>query len=300
MRISTHFPKTIVTQAQIIEQFPEYLPTKTKRILIISGEKSWQAVQSVIELELKAQSYVYEQVVLKTYPTQKVIQEFALIVEELAIEAVIAIGGGRVCDVAKAVVDEKPCFLMMIPTIAATNAAFRKNSMIYDERGAYQNARNNRLSPDVLLIDPSIISQAPKRYLVAGMVDAISRSVDTKPYTVNRENQVLAFIYQNAQLATNYLLEMGERLANKKLTKDEQLQTIEAIIVGVGVAGAKTKGRLYRGVTHPLHNELTGLVQTPALLHGEIIAFTTLVQLLLEKTDYKWFVSFLKKCSIFF
>lgn len=210
------------------------------------------------------------------------IDAFSSVVREQQLEAVIGVGGGGVCDVAKAVANETSAFLMTIPTSAATNAAFRKNSILYEENGAYAGGNQNASTADVLLIDTAIIGAAPRRYLIAGMIDSVSRSVDTRLYTIDSDNFVLAFIHQNAQLATDYLLKISERYAEDELSKAELAQAVDAIITVVGVAGAKSKGRMYRGVTHPLHNELTKLVHHPDILHGEIITFTTLVQLLLE------------------
>ncbi|MNW66496.1 glycerol dehydrogenase [compost metagenome] len=38
----------------------------------------------------------------------------------------------------------------------------------------------------------------------------------------------------------------------------------------------------------------------PDILHGEIIAFTTLVQLLLEDADYEWYLHFLRNLRFHF
>jgi len=300
MKIISGFPKKIVEYAHALEHLADHLPNDVKRVLLVTGEKSWQATKEVVQSALSKEERIFERVVVTAYPTQKLIDAFSSVVREQQLEAVIGIGGGRVCDVAKAVANETSAFLMAVPTIAATNAAFRKNSILYEENGAYAGGNQNASTADVLLIDTAIIGAAPRRYLIAGMIDSVSRSVDTRPYTVDSDNFVLAFIHQNAQLATDYLLKISERYAEGELSEAELAQAVDAIITVVGVAGAKSKGRMYRGVTHPLHNELTKLVHHPDILHGEIIAFTTLVQLLLEGSDYEWYLRFLRNLKFYF
>ena len=295
MKISSYFPQKIIEEANILSEVTEHIPSSIQSILIITGENAWQAVNQPIEKAFHRRQINFKKLTLRDYPTYEIVENFSTYAKHENINGVIAIGGGKVCDVGKAVADNLNSFLMTIPTIAATNAAFRKNSILYESNGAYIGAKQNQKCANVLLIDSAIIEKAPARYLKAGLIDAVSRAVDTRPYTLaDQTDLTVAFIHQNAQLSADYLLKIGKSIAKRPLTSDEFVQTIDAIINIVGVAGAKSKGRMYRGVTHPLHNELTKLIDHHELLHGEIIALTTLVQLILEQDSYDWYLQFLK------
>lgn len=84
----------------------------------------------------------------------------------------IGLGGGKAIDTAKCVAEGDA--LIIVPTIAATDAPTSHSAVLYTEEGAFDDYAYFKQSPSVVLIDTKVIANAPVRFLVSGMGDALS------------------------------------------------------------------------------------------------------------------------------
>ncbi len=87
-------------------------------------------------------------------------------------DCIIGLGGGKAIDTAKCVAQGGN--LIIVPTIAATDAPTSHSAVLYTEDGAFDDYAYFRQSPSVVLIDTVVIANAPTRFLVSGMGDALS------------------------------------------------------------------------------------------------------------------------------
>ena len=94
------------------------------------------------------------------------------IAKENKCATIVGLGGGKAIDTAKCVNAAK-LRLIIVPTIAATDAPTSHSAVLYTEDGAFDDYAYFT-SPDVVLIDTTVIAAAPVRFLVSGMGDALS------------------------------------------------------------------------------------------------------------------------------
>ena len=87
-------------------------------------------------------------------------------------DCIVALGGGKAIDTAKCVAEGDA--LIVVPTIAATDAPTSHSAVLYTEDGSFDDYAYFKQSPSVVLIDTTIIAAAPTRFLVSGMGDALS------------------------------------------------------------------------------------------------------------------------------
>src|SRR5919107_3109409 len=89
-------------------------------------------------------------------------------------DAVVAVGGGKAIDTVKAVANPAGLPLVIVATLASTDAPTSSLSVIYTEDGEFQEYRFFERNPDAVIVDTEIVAKAPVRLLVAGIGDGLS------------------------------------------------------------------------------------------------------------------------------
>lgn len=208
----------------------------------------------------------------------------------------IGLGGGKAIDTAKCVAMGDA--LIICPTIAATDAPTSHSAVLYTENGAFDDYAYFKQSPSVILIDTSVIAEAPARFLVSGMGDALSTYFEARA-TSNSYSKVNAGLpcgfregfcgeaagtntaLALAKLCYQTLLKDGKRArvaCECKLVTPALENIIEANILLSGL-GFESGGL---AAAHAVHDGLTILEGTHKYFHGEKVAFGTIAQLVLE------------------
>ncbi len=214
-------------------------------------------------------------------------------------DCVVGLGGGKAIDTAKCVAAGHN--LIIVPTIAATDAPTSHSAVIYTPDGAFEDYAYFKQSPNVVLIDTAIIAAAPVRFLVSGMGDALSTYFETRATRASfsnvnaglpcgaREKQCAPAKGTNAamalaQLCYETLLRDGAKAkvaCEKKVVTQALENIVEANILlsGLGFESGGLAG------AHAIHDGLTILPGTHKYFHGEKVAFGTIAQLVLENAD---------------
>lgn len=153
------------------------------------------------------------------------------------IELVVAVGGGAVIDLAKAVaalvpsqsevldhlegvgqgkpLTADPVPFIALPTTSGTGAEVTKNAVIaVPEAGRKVSLRDNRMLPDLAIIDPALTDNAPRSVTLSSGLDAVTQVIE--PYLCNRTNPLTDALCRSAipmGLAALARLEQGEDAA---------------------------------------------------------------------------------------
>ena len=205
------------------------------------------------------------------------------IVHQNKADVIVGMGGGKVIDTAKIVADKAGIPVIVVPTIASTDAPTSGCAVLYSPEGVFDSVYYLKMNPQAVLVDETIIASAPTRFLVSGMGDALATWFEARSckrsgssnecggYTTLTAMGIARLCYQT-------LLRYG--LQAKKdcdlyLTTPALSYIIEANVLmsGLGFESCELAS------AHAIHNGLTVLEEAHAFYHGEKVAFGVLAGL---------------------
>ena len=284
MKQTAIFPGRYVQSADALQQLGDEMSGLGNQALIVAGKTSADSIIPPLlggwreRFELAVESFAGE-------CTDGEIERLTAIAEARNCDVVIAMGGGKVIDTVKAVGYAADCKTVIAPTIASTDAPTSAVSVIYTEEGAFSRYLFLPRNPDLVLVDTSIISQAPERFLVAGMGDALATWFEAdacrQAFSNNQCGGLATLAAQNlARLCYDTILEFG---VAAKVSCQQQVVTpalshvVEAntLLSGLGFESGGLAS------AHSIHNGLTQLAGTHDYYQGEKVAIGVLAGLFL-------------------
>lgn len=220
-------------------------------------------------------------------------------------DAVLGIGGGKTLDTAKAVAFFTHRPVILVPTTASSDAPCSRLAAIYTENGIFESYLPLSSNPNMIIMDTAVIAQAPVRFLMAGIGDALSTyyeaaACERSGAVTSAGGRTTPTAMALARLCLDTLLADGlkaKAAAECRVSTPALENIVEANTYLSGVAFES--GGL--AAAHAIHNSLTTLPETHRLLHGELVAFCTIVQMILENRpldEIRTIISFCRACGL--
>lgn len=201
-------------------------------------------------------------------------------------DIIAGIGGGKTLDTAKAVGYYTDLPVMVIPTIASTDAPCSALSVIYTDSGEFERYLPLKNNPNIVLVDTEIITKAPSGLLIAGMGDALATYFEARACYRSHAQTMAGGECSISALALaercyQTLLEDGlkAKYAIESRTISQAVENIIEANTYLSGIGFESGGL---AAAHAIHNGMTVLKETHSTYHGEKVAFGTIVQLALE------------------
>jgi glycerol dehydrogenase len=254
--------------------------------LVVADDTVWSFVGDAVTRALEGADLPVTRDGFGVHATAAAVDGIAARIHETGADVVVGVGGGSVIDAVKAAGHLAGIRWVSVPTVASTDAPCSALSVIYDDAGAFEEYRFFPRNPDLVLVDTQLVANAPARFLIAGVGDALAtwieaRAVARTDATTMAGGLPTATGTALARLSWDILWEhalpavaaVRHHLVTPSVEKVVEANTL---LSGLGFES----GGL--AAAHAIHNGLTAAPQTHGLTHGQKVNIGSVTQLVLE------------------
>ncbi|GLO60315.1 glycerol dehydrogenase [Vibrio sp. MACH09] len=279
-------PSKYVQGANVLESIGQYVKPLGQKVLAIADGFVTELVGVTVSNSCEKADVALRMAEFVGECSRPEIERLMTIAKEYGADAIIGIGGGKTLDTAKAIAFYSDIPVVVVPTIASTDAPTSALSVIYTPEGEFSEYLLYPSNPNMVIMDTQIIAGAPTRLLVAGMGDALSTYFEARANGISgkatmaggaptRSAQALAKLCYQTLIADGLKAKIAceQNLSNIAV---ENIIEANTYLSGIGFESSGL------AAAHAIHNGLTKLEECHHLYHGEKVAFGTLSQLVLE------------------
>ena len=225
-----------------------------KRVVIVHGTLRTR-VQSVIE-QIRQTIDVVAQIEVHDEPSLPALERQLQGFQGLAVDGLIAIGGGSVLDMTKALaglipakhpvmtylevvgdgraLEQQPLPWIAIPTTAGTGSEMTKNAVIdIPDAQRKVSLRDSKLLPAIALVDPSFTDDTPKAVTLACGLDAVTQCIE--PYLSNKRSFLTDSLVEPV---IPRALQALHRLMSQETSEDRDTLAYTSMIGGIALANS--------------------------------------------------------------
>ncbi|MCX6926637.1 MAG: glycerol dehydrogenase [Verrucomicrobia bacterium] len=264
-----------------INELPALIKLLGKQGLVLASPSAKNKVLPASGIDLGAQGILIES--FRGECCEEELARLSAIMAQKQVNVLIGMGGGKTIDTAKIAADRADIPVIIIPTIASTDAPCSGCAVLYSKDGVFQKVYYQKANPAAVLVDVGIIAAAPTRFLVAGMGDGLStwfeaRSCVRTQSTNECGGYCTTVGLHIAKLCYDTLLTYGTaaKIASEKQIVTPALEHIVEANILLSGLGFESAGL---AAAHAIHNGLTALAETHSFYHGEKVAFGVLAGL---------------------
>ncbi|WP_022940569.1 glycerol dehydrogenase [Psychromonas hadalis] len=293
-------PSKYVQGENVLAAISEYVKPVGSQALAIADEFVTGLVGETVKKSFSDQGSTLTMEIFNGECSRCEIERLLLLSEQANADVIIGIGGGKTLDTAKAIGFYRKIPVVVVPTIASTDAPTSALAVIYTPEGEFSEYLMIPTNPNMVIMDSKIIAGAPARLLVSGMGDALSTHFEARANARSggktmaggaptKAAQALAKLCYETLLADGLKAKIA---VENGLSSPAVENIIEANTYLSGI-GFESSGL---AAAHAIHNGLTKLEECHHLFHGEKVAFGTLVQLVLENAPMEEINTVLEFC----
>ena len=287
-------PQKVIVGEKIIEKICELHEelAEKKRIVVITGPNVYNKLKCKIRENWKDGQEI--RVVFANKATIDEVRRITEIIKGFKGEIILALGGGRVIDLAKVAAFNIGLDFISVPTAASHDGIA---SLLASIKGGGRVFSYITKPPKVIIVDIDVICDAPKRLTSSGVGDAVAKITAVRDWKLAHERTGEYYGEYAAQLAL-----MSAELVIRKAKgigsgNKESIRTLVEALISDGVAaGIAGSSRPCSGSEH-LFSHALDAYSTEHALHGEQCGVGTIMMAYLHGLDYHKIKTALKAAS---
>lgn len=255
-------------------------------VLIVAGKSARAQAESFWRQSMEQMGWQFAIHDFTRECTPEEIEAVAARARAMGARSIVGAGGGKSLDTARAAAVLVGIPFALAPSIVSTDAPTSALSVVYDEQGKFLEYRIYKRNPDLVIVDISLVANAPVRFLAAGIGDALSTYFEADACRVSRKTNMRGGLstqaaYTIARACFDTIIADGAdacMAVKSKIVTPALERVVEANTLLSGL-GFESSGL---AAAHAIHNGLTILPATHDFLHGEKVTIGVLAQLVLE------------------
>ena len=227
----------------------------SSRVAVIHGSSLNEDYKTKVLKSLSAFEISFVEKKWQGEPTLNSLSETIADIEKIKPDMIIAIGGGSVIDGAKMVRTyyEFPFFdmnntkfsmlnwktnLVAIPTTIGSGAEISSASVMYnDNNKSKEFVISHKFIPEIIILEASLIVNAPKKMLLSSMVDALSHCIEG--YMSNIDNILIDSYAEKAiQIISKYYQVVSKGIDKENLNKLQLASVFAGMVQNHCIVGA--------------------------------------------------------------
>jgi glycerol dehydrogenase len=269
-----------------LKKLEDYTKTLGGNVLVIASSNGIKRVKDKIDSSFKESNSNVNYEAFNGECSKIEIERLKKLAEEKKTNVIAGVGGGKTLDTAKAVGHYMKIPVVIVPTIASTDAPCSALSVIYKENGEFEEYLVLPKNPEAVIMDTEVIAASPSRLTISGMGDALATYFEARSCV---KSQALTMAggtateaaFALARLCYEILITEGfkAKLAAEAGCVTEAFEKIieaNTLLSGIGFESCGL------AASHAIHNGFTVLEECHHLYHGEKVAFGTIAQLVIE------------------
>ncbi|WP_353171006.1 glycerol dehydrogenase [Acinetobacter rudis] len=226
--------------------------------------------------------------------TYKLIAYLTQTIQQHGIDSLIALGGGKAMDTTKGISKRLHIPMIICPTVASSDAPTSRLIIIYDDQHKVQAVEKTQRNPDIVLVDLDTIVHAPARFFAAGIGDAISKMFEVNQCKkAHGLNSFSTSPLETALLLANHtyynLMQWG-KMAYEDVKQHQISVSVERVVESTVLLSGLAFESGGLSLAHALIRGLTAIPELASQLHGELVAYGTVVQAVLENREHQFII----------
>ncbi|MET1232447.1 MAG: iron-containing alcohol dehydrogenase [Candidatus Limnocylindrales bacterium] len=270
------------------------LVERDHRLLIVhSGRRSATGYGATIEQHARRSGYPVGACVIAAN-SEAFVTRVVDAIDDFRPDFVLAVGGGRVVDVAKLAAARRQARIVTIPTQLASDAICSPVAIILDAEGRQQSV--GAQMPVAIVVDMDVVDSAPSQTWLSGLGDLVSNLSAVRDWRLAHDRRAEAFDDFASLTSEAAALSVIEDDAD--VTQDDYRQKLIRGLILSGIAMEMAgSSRPASGSEHLISHALDQILAVPRA-HGLQVAVGTIAATILRGEDGRRLVGFYRRVGL--
>lgn len=230
--------------------------------------------------------------------TRENVRVLADFVQAQGFDTVVGVGGGRGQDFARALTHFVPVKIILVPTLAATNASISTLSVLYTPDGKIDQYWRMDNAPELVLVDSEVLVKNPPQVLAAGIGDIMSTYYEALcNFRITKKTDVVPiFALRGVESAIEIMKEQAP-LAIASAAKQEITPAFENVLSMIMHNCGPLGMICTTGYAHILDEMFLYFEASHRIPHGLRVGCATIAMLCMQGADEAEILSYIAFCK---